>query len=184
MELTIRGKNVKVSDERRELIETKLGKLNHYLEAVHDATVELTAQHSHKLAERLGVELTLRVNGTILRAEEQDSDLATALDKVHDKMQRQMVRYKERQVARRGRTKLSDVATPLEPAEEPSASVEFISPVKVKTFPIIPMVAEEAIEELEYVGHDFYMYMDSESKQINVVYRRKEGGYGLLKPEV
>jgi putative sigma-54 modulation protein len=183
MEFNIRGKNVKISDDRKKLIESKLGKLDHYLEFANEAVVELTATNAHKQTERMVVEMTVRVNGTVLRAEEHDSELATALDRVHDKMRRQMTRYKERLTSHKGQPKLTEAVESIA-IEEPAEAVEEISLVKVKRFAVTPMNAEEAIEELENVGHDFYMFLDSESKQVNVVYRRKEGGYGLLKPEI
>jgi len=187
MELTIRGKNVKVSDDRKELIVRKLGKLNHYLEVANEATVELATEHSHKATERLVVEMTMWVNGTILRAEERDSDLSNALDRLHAKMQRQMTRYKERLTQRnKGKTSVGEAVTILEeqPALEQAArELQELAPVKAKTFPLKPMYASDAIEELENVGHDFYVFLNAENDGINVVYRRKEGGYGILQPE-
>jgi putative sigma-54 modulation protein len=187
MELTIRGKNVKVSDERKKLIESKLGKLNHFLDNATAAVVELTAQHSHKQDERLAVEMTIWVNGTILRAEENDSDLANAIERVHDKMQRQLTRYKERHTNRKGQPTLAQIAASLEPPELETATATLeatVKPVKVKSFPVQPMGADEAIEQLENVGHDFYVFLNVETNLVNVMYRRKDGSYGLLKPEL
>jgi len=188
MELAIRGKNVKVSEERKELIERKLGKLSHYLELAHEATVELAAEHAHKTVERLVVEMTVRVNGALLRAEERDSDLPKALDRVHDKMQRQLTRYKERLTEKKGRVSIGDAASLLQQqtVEEPQVITpeEEPKPVKVKSFELKPMFVSEAIEELENVDHDFFVFLDAGSSKINVVYRRNDGAFGLLKPEL
>ena len=193
MELTIRGKNVKVSDDRRQLIEKKLGKLNHYLEHIHEATVELSAENSRRQTERLVVEMTVRTNGTLLRAEERDSDLSNALDRLHSKMQRQMTRYKGRVLDRKRRKPLAadqavvltnNTPYPNEVINNETDNTEEYRPVKVKKFAVRPMPSDEAIEQMELLGHDFFVYLDSASKEIQVVYRRDDGAYGLLQPEI
>jgi len=192
MELTIRGKNVKVSDDRRQLIEKKLGKLNHYLEHIHEATVELSAENSRRQTERLVVEMTVRTNGTLLRAEERDSDLGNALDRLHAKMQRQMTRYKGRVLDRKRRKPLladqavilTNTTYPNEVTSNEVDNIEDYRPVRVKKFAVRPMPSDEAIEQMELLGHDFFVYLDSASKEIQVVYRRDDGAYGLLQPEI
>jgi putative sigma-54 modulation protein len=189
MQLNIRGKNVKVNEDRRQLIEKKLGTLDHYFDLAHDATVELSSEKSRNKDERLVIEMTVRANGSVLRAEERDSDLPTALERLHNKMQRQLTRYKERMVHRKGRTSTSEAVAMLnEPdtdiVEETYFDQEDTVPVRVKTFPVQPMLPEEAVEEMELVGHDFFVFQDAESKKFSVVYRRKDGAYGMLQPEV
>lgn len=186
MQLQIRGKNVKVSDERRILIEKKLGKLNHYLETINEATVELAAENSRRDNGRLVVEMTVRTNGTLLRAEERDSDLSNALDRVHDKMQRQMTRYKERQIDRKRRPSSATANANNDDSETPVVSLPETDkdslPVKVKSFEVAPMLTSDAIDQMELLGHDFFVFLDADTKDVNVVYRRDDGYYGLLKP--
>jgi len=193
MELNIRGKNVKVSEDRRELIHKKLGNLNHYLESINEATVELSSENTRKSDERLVVEMTVRTNGTLMRAEERDHDLSNALDRVHAKMQRQMSRYKERRVDRKRRLPLptNEAVDALEPTPPPPPRLATASernsdylPVKIKTFEVNPIVSDEAIEQMELLGHDFFVFLDAETKEISVVYRRDDGYYGLLRPSI
>jgi ribosomal subunit interface protein len=186
MQLNIRGKNVKVSDDRRKLIEKKLGTLDHYFDMINEATVELSAEKSRNKDERLVVEMTVWANGSILRAEERDSDLVTALDRLHGKMQRQITRYKERNTHRKGRPSVSEAVTKLAQSEtEVEVETEAGNiPVKVKSFPLKPMFAVEAVEEMELLGHDFFVFQDADTMKVSVVYRRKDGDYGMLQPEV
>ena len=194
MELNIRGKNVKVSEDRRELIQKKLGNLNHYLESINEATVELSSENTRKNDERLVVEMTVRTNGTLMRAEERDNNLSNALDRVHAKMQRQMSRYKDRRVDRKRRLALptNEAVNALEPTPPPPARLDTALeernsdylPVKIKTFQVSPIVSDEAIEQMELLGHDFFVFLDAETKEISVVYRRDDGYYGLLRPSI
>jgi putative sigma-54 modulation protein len=188
MQLNIRGKNVKVNDDRRSLIEKKLGALDHYFDLAQEATVELSAEKTRNKAERLVVEMTVRANGSILRVEERDSDLAKALEGVQHKMQRQLTRFKERMIHRKGRTSLSEAVSQLaEPAPVEAVVVETVEssvPVRVKSFTIQPMNPEDAVEEMELLGHDFFVFQDISNMKFSVVYRRKDGDYGMLQPEV
>ncbi len=193
MELEIRGKNVKVSEERRQLIQKKLGKLDRYLENLVDATVELGSEKVRRGTEgRLVVEMTVRppAHGPLLRAEERDNDLGAALDRLSEKMQRQISRYKDRMVHHKGKPRVGWVAAQLQKAEDASRmpviedSPEEFDLLKIKEFPVKPMYAEEALEQMELLGHTFFIFQDVETGGVGVVYRRTEGGYGLIRPEL
>jgi putative sigma-54 modulation protein len=130
-------------------------------------------------------QLTVRSRGKVLRAEERDQDLFAAVDLVADKMQRQITRFKDRLYSR-GQIRGSEtVRVP----EEPEAAVEAVaepvgSIVRTKKFRVTPMGPEEAIEQMELLGHDFFVFYNSEVNSITVLYRRRSGDYGLLQPEL
>ncbi len=195
MQMEIRGKNVKVSEERRQLIEKKLGKLERYMENMEDATVELGTERNGKAGEgRLVIEMTLRgpANGTLLRAEERDNDLGVALDRLYEKMHKQVTRYKERMVHHKGRMRVSEIVDRLAQAEQPQAQEKFspaeitetLDVVKVKQFQVKPLFVDEALEQMELLGHNFFIFQDVDNGHLSVAYRRTNGGYGILRPEV
>ncbi len=193
MQLEIRGKNVKVSEERRQLIEKKLGKLSRYLDSLGEATVELASERNGgKGGEgRLVVEMTVRTpnRGSLLRAEERDNDLAVALDRLSEKMQGQITRFKDRMVHHKGQPRYAEAAAQLQQMEEAGVNqasldaVEALSPVKTKSFQVEPMYVDEALERMELLGHNFFIFEDAESGKLSVTYRRNDGGYGLIRPE-
>ncbi len=119
--------------------------------------------------------MTVQIQGAILRAEERGADMFAAIDKTMDKMRRQASRYKTRRQDRRQRGEEETVP------EEEGAPVEI---VRVKRFEMVPMTPAEAIEQMELLGHLFFLFLNGEDGQINLVYRRKDGGYGLIIPEV
>jgi ribosomal subunit interface protein len=192
MQLDIRGKNVKLSEERRNLIERKLGKLDRYLEHLGAATVELASERNRNGEGRLIVEMTVRTpgNGSVLRAEERDNDLTVALDKLSEKMQRQITRYKDRMVDHKGRPRVGEVATYLEQQANKDQEVETpgleqaLDLIKIKNFEVKPMYIDQALEEMELLAHNFYIFQDAETNQISVAYRRNDGGYGLIRPQL
>jgi len=187
MQLDIRGKNVKVSEERRQLIEKKLAKLDRHLPNLGAATVELATERNRKGGEgRLVVEVTVRTlaNGALLRAEERDNDLATALDRVYEKMQRQITRFKDRLVHHKGQARLSEAAETGAEWEQEDEAEESEAVVKVKKFEVKPMQLDEALEQMELLGHNFFIFHDSETNQFSVTYRRNNGSYGLIQPEL
>lgn len=193
MQLDIRGKNVKLSEERRNLIEKKLGKLSRYLDNMEGATVELASERTRKGGEgRLVVEMTVRTpgNGSLLRAEERDNDLTVALDKLSEKMQGQLTRFKDRMVHHKGRPRVGEVAARLQQAEEDENALdtpeveEALNLLKVKNFQVKPMYVDEALEQMELLAHNFFIFQDAETNSISVAYRRNDGAYGLLRPEL
>ena len=182
MELIVKGKNVEVTDRLRTYVERKIGKLDRYLPTITEAWVELATEDAKAAQDRQVCQITVRSNGTILRAEERSDDMFTAIDTVLDKMYRQIARYKGK---RKNRWRGAGVAAeplPLELVEETEEESSNI--VRVKRFPMTPMHADEAIEQMELLGHDFFVFFNANEGQINVLYRRKDGNYGLLQPEL
>ena len=177
MQLIISGKNLEVSDGLKDYVEKKVGKLDRYLPTLTEARVELALEKTKNAKQSQVVQVTLRTNGTILRGEERSSDFGAAIDTVVDKLHRQIERYK---------TKHAHARTPVA-AEAPipaAAPAEQVRIVRKKRFHILPMTEEEAIEQMELLGHTFFLFADRKDGKLNVVYRRNDGDYGLIEPEI
>jgi len=187
MNIVVRGRNVSITDRVQEYVEKKVGKLERYLPIIDEARMELSQEETRSAQHRMTAQLTVRSRGKILRAEERDQDLFAAIDLVYEKMQRQISRFKDRLYSR-GQHGSDTVRVP----EEPESVVELMAElepepvgtvVRTKAFPVTPMNPEEAIEQMELLGHDFFVFYNSEISGINVLYRRRTGDYGLLQPE-
>jgi len=179
MELVINGKNMEVSDRIRGYIEKKADRLGRYLPRIDEAIVELRREGTKSSADRQVVQLTVRVKGTVLRAEERATDVFTAIDAVLDKMYRQIMRYKTR---RRGRSRTQEegLMPPIEEYEEEAPR----RIVRTKRFLVVAMDEEEAAEQMELLGHDFFLFLNGNTGGLNVIYRRRDGNYGLIEPEL
>ena len=177
MQLIIKAKNIEVTEWLRDYVETKIGKLDRYLPSISEARVELSTEKVKSTQDRQVAQVTLRSNGTILRAEERTDDIFASIDAVLDKIYRQIARYKGKRRARgrRGRGE----PLPIEELEEEAHRI-----VRIKQFSMVPMDPDEAIEQMELLGHDFFVFFNREVDGINILYRRKDGDYGLLQPEM
>jgi putative sigma-54 modulation protein len=191
MEIVVRGRNVSVSERVEEYVEKKIGKLERYLPIIDEARMELSQEETRSAQHRMIAQLTVRSRGKVLRAEERDQDLFAAIDLVAEKMQRQITRFKDRLYSRGQMRGTETVRVP--EATEAVVEVEAIaeaeaepvgSIVRTKTFAMTPMNPEEAIEQMELLAHDFFVFYNSEDNGINVLYRRRTGDYGLLQPEL
>ena len=176
MEVSIFARNLEMTPRLSEYVEQKVGKLDRYLPWIDDARIDLTVENTRSAAHRQVAQLTVRVRGTILRAEERTQDMFASIDAVLDKMYRQIARYKGK---RQDRWQAAAEVLPIEePVEEAGGEI-----VRVKRFDVRPMAPEEAIEQMELLGHSFYVFLNADEDAINVVYRREDGNYGLLQPE-
>lgn len=175
MQITFRGKNLDVTPALKEHASKRLSKLNRYFDQPLSAQVSLEVERGQHI-----VEVTIPVSGLILRGEQTSSDMYASLDQVIDKLERQVRKYKTR-INRKARTNGTaiavepDVAVDDDPDDEPRL-------VKTKRFAIKPMSPEEAIMQMNLVGHDFFVFVNAESDEANVVYRRRDGNYGLIEP--
>jgi len=188
-QMVVKGKNVEVSEPLHAYVEKKLGKLDRHLDKITSLTVELSTEPKKASNERQVVQVTMQVNGQILRAEEASSDMYAAVDAVADKLERSIERYKSKHYRkddiRKSRRKAAQVmaaedaaAEDVEVAEEAQSGI-----THTKRFPIKPMSAEEATEQMELLGHDFYIFYNEDTAGASVVYKRRNGTYGLLIPE-
>lgn len=192
MELILKSRNGKVSDRQRSHIEEKLGRLDRYFEgAAQSITVEISSEKRRNQNEIKRMQVTLvGDHGVILRADQSFDDLYKAVDQVHDVLQRQIMRYKGKHW-RRGRLRRKSgefIASEVEQApalvaDDEQEDEEERHVVRVKEFALKPMFTDEAIEQMELLDHSFFVFRDADTSQINVVYRRKDGNYGLIAPE-
>jgi len=178
MRLQVKGRNLEVSDQIRSYAEEKLGKLDRLVNDPTRVELELAVEKNPSIHDSQVAEATVWTKGPVLRAREASADMKASIDQLVDKLERQVKRYREkRRVAprRHADAALPEAAT-LE-AEETGPAV-----VKTKQFAVKPMMPDEAVLQLELIGHDFFVFRNAESEEINVVYRRREGNYGLIEP--
>lgn len=181
MQIQVNSKNLELSEEVRRYLDTKIGKLAHHLPNILEAKAELAKEKSKSPELRFRVQVTLNSNGTLLRGEVQAEALNAAIDKVVDILERQIERYKGKHwdKTRASLAAKSLETTPAIAEEEPQSKI-----VRVKRFEVKPMSTEEALEQMELLSHDFFLFLNSSSGEFNLLYRRKDGGYGLIEPEM
>ncbi len=189
MDIQIKNRNGKLNERQRAYLEEKLHKLERYLDGIGDVTVDLAKAQQRGVGEVHIAQVTLQMpQGTILRAEERDPDLFAAVDALHDSLQRQITRYKDKhyrrgKIRRQGGEVLAISSNGTELQRNDSSTEDVPHLVKTKTFAYKPMYSDEAIEQMELLGHAFFVFTDAETNQVNVVYRRHDGNYGLIVPE-
>ena len=184
MELQILSNNMEVTQRLRDYVEKKTARLDRYLPTLSSIQVELAMENTRSAVQRHVAEITIRdERGTILRAEERNSDMFAAIDAVVDKLYRQIERYRGKNRTRtRGREEV-EMGEPL-PIPEETYEEEDHAIVRHKRFALHPMSAEEAIDQMELLGHDFYVFFNAEDDAVNVLYRRHDRTFGLLQPEM
>lgn len=185
--VSIYSRNMQVSDRLNDYIETKAGKLDKYLPGIDEARVDLAyVKSARSVSDRQVAQITVRGKKFILRAEERAEDIFVAFDQALDKLQRQMERYKGKHYRNQNRgdgKTLGELAAEIEgeeDLEEPAPQI-----VRRKKFMLTPMDEEEAIEHMNLLGHDtFFVFFNFNTDSINVVYKRRDGTYGLIEPEL
>ena len=183
MELQITSRNMELSSEVRHYIERKLGKLNHYLPNIVESKVELSRQKTRSSQQHFVVQVTVDSNGTLIRSEERGADLFTAIDKVAAVMSRRIERYKGKLYdKRKGKKSNSSIRSGVNEAMATAKPLEKV--VKVKQFTIKPMAVDEAIDQMEILGHDFFLFLNTDTEELNLLYRRKDNNYGLIEPKL
>ncbi len=190
MRLQIKGRNLTIQPDIEEYAVEKLGKLERFLSDTTQVELELRVEKNPSISDNQVAEATIRTKGPILRAREASTDMRAAIDLMTDKLERQVKRYKgKRQRRRGGRSQMPPEAIPVSEAEslelvavEADDDVEEPVIVKTKQFAVKPMTAEEALLQLELIGHDFFMFRNVDSNEVNVIYRRRDGDYGLIEP--
>ncbi len=174
MRYTITGRNINVTPGLKDAVVEKIGKLERYFNQDTEAIVTLSVEK-----ERQKIEVTIPVKGTIIRAEQESNDMYVSIDLVEEIIERQLKKYKNKIVDKKqAAIAFSDLF--INEEYNPADEVEI---VKVKKFAMKPMDPEEACVQMELLGHSFYVFLNSETDQVNVVYKRKGNTYGLIEPE-
>lgn len=178
MRISISGKNLEISDYLRDLVEKKVAKLERYFPQDTEVQVTLSVEKNRHI-----VEVTIPYDGVIIRGEEVTGDMYASIDNVLDKLEKQILRHRTRleKSLRSGAFKFDApvYGAPVEEMDEEDAP----HIVRVKRFNIKPMTEEEAMLQIEMLGHSFYVFVNADTGLMNVLYRRKDGNYGLIEPE-
>ncbi len=174
MLVSVKGKNVDVTEALRDYAEKKVAKVSKFFEkSPIGAQVTMSTERGKHI-----VDITVQVDGLLLRGEEKTGDMYGSIDGAVEKIERQVHKFKTR-INRRLREENQVVLTPVTAQEEAPAPVI----KRTKRFAIKPMSVEEAVMQMDLLGHDFYVFSNSDTEEVNVVYRRKDGNYGLIEPE-
>ncbi|QKD82308.1 ribosome-associated translation inhibitor RaiA [Thermoleptolyngbya sichuanensis A183] len=185
MKLVIQGKNIEITDALHEYVRQKVEKaVSHFQNLTTEVDVCLSVARNPRINPRQTAEVTIYANGAVVRAEESSENLYASIDLVADKISRQLRKFKEK---RKTHTPIRTAEVlPYQPVDadllanrEPELPSEV---VRSKYFAMPPMTIEQALEQLELVDHDFYMFLNAETGEINVIYERNHGGYGVIQP--
>ncbi|MCC8059567.1 MAG: ribosome-associated translation inhibitor RaiA [Clostridiales bacterium] len=174
MRYTITGRNIEVTPALRSAVEEKIGKLERYFQPDTEVIATLSVQR-----ERQKIEVMIPVKGSLIRAEESSNDMYVSIDLVEEIIERQIKKYKRKLIDKKQSAQsFSDLFI-----KEETPAEDEIQIVKTKRFAVKPMDPEEACVQMELLGHSFYVFLNSETEQVNVVYKRKGSTYGLIEPE-
>lgn len=174
MRINIASRHMNVSDSLRKMVERKLGKLDKYFDLDTVAEVHISKQKLREI-----MEVTILFDGVILRAEEATDDIYTSIDRVVRKLERQ-IRHHRSRLEKRLRTGAFHGDAPDDAADDEAANLEI---VRYKKFKIKPLDIEEAMMQMELLHHDFFVFRNAETNEVNVLYKRKDGNLGLIEPE-
>lgn len=182
MNLIIKGKQIEVTDSVDNYIRKKMNKLEKYYDQIIEAVATISMEKNrHKF------EVTLQAKKSIIRAEEESDSIFNSIDRVVERLERQIIKYKEKLYSKYGNEYNKEKASEIPAGEEiivenPTDQNRKI--VRIKRFVIKPMSPEEAGLQMELLGHSFYVFSNEETAQLNVIYKRKDGDFGLIEPEV
>ena len=176
MNFIISGKNIEITQGLKDNIERKLGKLERYFTPDTEIIVTLSVEK-----DRQKIEVTIPVKGDIIRSEQESSDMYVSIDLVEEVIERQLRKYKNKLVAKHqagGNFNQTFVES-----EDEVADSDEIRIVRTKRFGIKPMFPEDACMQMDLLGHNFFVFSNAETEEVNVVYKRKDGSFGLIEPE-
>jgi putative sigma-54 modulation protein len=188
MKLLIQGNNITVTDAIHDYVHQKLEKaVKHFQNITTKVDVHLSVARNSRISEKHKAEVTVYANGTVIRAQEGSENLYASIDMVSDKIARQLRKYKERHLYKKTHAQVKTS----EMLKEETVDLDLIGDrapalpeevVRTKYFAMPPMSIEEALDQLQLVDHDFYMFCNKDTNEINVIYIRNHGGYGVIQP--
>ncbi|APB34541.1 sigma 54 modulation protein/30S ribosomal protein S30EA [Gloeomargarita lithophora Alchichica-D10] len=183
MKLVIHGKNIAITDPIRTYVESKLAKaLSHFDGLITEVNAHLSVARNPRIHDTHIAEMTLYLGGNVMRAEERSENLYASIDLVADKLARKVRKFKEKKQAKLHNTPALVTAGELVPLKTEGLPELPKEVVRRKYFAMPPMTVDEALEQLELIDHDFYVFRNRETGEINVMYERNHGGYGLIQP--
>lgn len=175
MRITITGKNIELTDGLKEAVEDRLSKLEKYFTPETEAHVTLSVEK-----ERQKIEVTIPVKGSVIRAEQVSNDMYVSIEVVEETIERQLKKYRNKIVTKQQSAEKFFAQEYLEKDAEDDDEIRII---RTKRFGIKPMYPEDACVQMELLGHDFFVFLNAETEEVNVVYKRKGNTYGLIEPE-
>lgn len=178
MKFIISGKNIEVTPGLKDAVEQKLGKLERYFTPDTEIIVTLSVEK-----DRQKIEVTIPVKGNIIRSEQTSNDMYVSIDLVEEIIERQLRKYKNKLVARSQNGASAGFKKEFVESDDTVADENEIRIVKTKKFGFKPMFPEDACVQMELLGHNFYVFTNAETDEVNVVYKRKDGSFGLIEPE-
>ena len=176
MRITITGRNIELTPGIKEAVEDKLSKLEKYFKPDTDVNVTLSVEK-----ERQKIEVTIPTKGHTIRAEEVSNDMYVSIDLVEETLERQLIKYRTKIISKKMNAAASFKAEYLE--EKYEDEEEEIKIVRSKRYDLKPMYPEDACIQMELIGHDFFVFVNAETDEVNVVYKRKGNTYGIIEPE-
>lgn len=187
MKLLIQGNNITVTDAIHDYVQQKLEKaVKHYETMTTKVDVHLSVARNSRINDKHKAEVTVYANGAVIRAQEGSENLYASIDLVSDKIARQLRKYKERKLDQKSQSTIktaegvaTEGGTDLIGDRAPELPAEV---VRMKYFAMPPLSIEEALDQLQLVDHDFFMFRNKETDEINVIYERNHGGYGVIQP--
>ncbi|MEO1132607.1 MAG: ribosome-associated translation inhibitor RaiA [Cyanobacteria bacterium J06639_1] len=188
MKVVIQGKNVEITDALHDYVHQKIERaVTHFAQLTSEVDVNLSIERNPRISDSQAAEVTVYANGAVIRAEESSQNMYASIDRVADKLHRKLRKFKERNGIHRTKsspkTSVAVSQQPLtsapDPEREPSLPAEVI---RTKYFSMPAMSVSDALHNLEMIDHDFYVFRNAESNEINVIYERNHGGYGLIRP--
>ncbi len=174
MRITITGKNLEVTDGMREAVEERLNKLDRYFTADTPADVTLSVEKDRKK-----IEVTIPIKGNIIRSEQVSSDMYVSIDLVEEVIERQLKKYKNKII-----DKKHGSASFKQEFIEKEFEDEEVDIIRTKHFEVKPMYPEDACIQMELLGHSFFVFMNADTDLVSVVYKRKDGSYGMIEPDM
>jgi len=193
MQVTVTGRNIDLTPALKEYLLDKLQRSQKHFEKGLNITALLSVAKNPSVADSQTAEITIKLNGAVIRGEESTENMYASIDLVADKIERQLRKYKTRYYHKGNKGKERDNGEGIDVSPEVDTDAEVkkeialeeIRPkiVRSKRFPLKPMMPEEACKHMDLLGHDFFMFINSETNQVNTVYHRRDTNYGLIEPE-
>ena len=193
MKVTIEGKNIELTKSIKDYVHEKIARLGKHYDPIikgHEVTVKLSVEKNPRITDNNVTEVTIFLDGKIIRSEQASEDMYASIDLVIDKLDRQIKKYKDKVYRSMQHHKERPLPNPelsgvlIEENNKETNNSSDGKIIKTKRFKIHPMTPEEATEHLDLISHDFYVFVNSKTKKINTIYRRKDGDYGLIEPVV
>ncbi len=185
MDINFIGKNVEITRAMEDYARTKLSKLTRYLPEINDIQIEISEEQTRSPEDRFTVQVTVRTKGSLFRGEERSQNVNAAVDSVTEVLARRIKRHKDKRIKRGKGVSLARQGYETEGAVQGEEEEEtWPEVVRIKRFTVRSMTVDEAAEQMELLSHDFFLFVNAENGSLNLVYRRKDGNYGLIEPQL